>query len=216
MRARYPAAAALAMLSFFNAAPATDAAGPCPKDCPSGQVPLGIAAPLTGSMTAFGRAAIKATDLAIQEINESGGLIGIPVVPVTADDRCDAGRASTITRQHIEENIGFVIGPACPAVAMDATPFYAKAGIIQFVPTVTAVELTERNPETVFRMVANDAQEAKALADYLARAHAGKKVAIVFGEFFYRRAIAKMIDAALSAEQKRLVRLESLADVTGA
>jgi branched-chain amino acid transport system substrate-binding protein len=38
----------------------------------------------------------------------------------------------------------------------------------------------------------------------------------VFGEFFYRRAIAKMIDAALSPEQKKLVRLESLADVTGA
>jgi hypothetical protein len=30
----------------------------------------------------------------------------------------------------------------------------------------------------------------------------------VFGEFFYRRAIAKMIDAALSPEQKKLVRLE--------
>ena len=65
-------------------------------------------------------------------------------------------------------------------------------------------------------MVATDAQEAKALAAYLGREQAGKKIAIVFGEFFYRRAIARTIDAALSPEQKTLTRLESLADVTGA
>jgi branched-chain amino acid transport system substrate-binding protein len=192
------------------------AAQSCPAQCPSGKVPLGIAAPLSGGMTAFGRAAVKATELAIKEVNDGDGLFGVPVAPVAADDRCDAGMASTVARQHIDGKVGFVIGPACPAVAMDATPFYAKAGIVQFVPTVNAVELTERFPDSVFRMVANDAQEAKALAAYLAREHAGKKVAIVFGEFFYRRAIAKMIDAALSPEQKKLVRLESLADVTGA
>jgi branched-chain amino acid transport system substrate-binding protein len=124
--------------------------------------------------------------------------------------------ASTIARQHTEGKVGFVIGPACPSVAMVATPLYAKVGIVQFVPTVTAVELTERNPDNVFRMVATDAQETKALAAYLERAHTSKKIAIVFGEFFYRRAIAKMIDVALSAEQKKFVRLESLADVTGA
>lgn len=216
MRARYPAVAALMVLGFLNGASTAHAADPCPKNCPTGTVPLGIAAPLTGGMAAFGRAASKATDLAIKEVNDAGGLLGIPVVPVTADDRCAAGMAPAVARQHITEGIRFVIGPACPAVAMDATPFYAKAGIIQFVPTVTAVELTERNPETVFRMVATDAQEAKALAAYLAREHAGKKVAIVFGEFFYRRAIARMIDQALTPEQKKLVRLESLADVTGA
>jgi branched-chain amino acid transport system substrate-binding protein len=130
MRACYPAAAVLAVLGFLNAAP-TAAAEPCPKNCPSGQVPLGIAAPLSGSMTAFGRAAIKATDLAIKEVNDAGGVLGIPVVPVTADDRCDAGRAPAVAQKHIEERVGFVIGPACPAVAMDATPFYAKAGIVQ-------------------------------------------------------------------------------------
>jgi branched-chain amino acid transport system substrate-binding protein len=216
MRACHPAAALLAVLGFLNAAPAARAAEPCPKNCPSGQVLLGIAAPLSGSMTAFGRAAIKATDLAIKEVNDAGGVLGIPAVSITADDRCDPGTASTITRKHIEERVSFVVGPACPAVAMEATPFYAKAGIVQFVPTVNAVELTERFPDNVFRMVANDAQEAKALAAYLAREHAGKKILIVYGEVFYRRAIAKMIDQALSPEQKKLTRLQSLADVTGA
>jgi branched-chain amino acid transport system substrate-binding protein len=209
MRAWYSAAAVVTALSFLHAGPGPAVAESCPKDCPLGQVPLGIAAPQSGSMAAFGRALLKATDLAIKEVNDAGGLHGIPVVPVPADDRCSAGMASTIARQHTEGKVGFVIGPACPSVAMVATPLYAKVGIVQFVPTVTAVELTERNPDNVFRMVATDAQETKALAAYLERAHTSKKIAIVFGEFFYRRAIAKMIDVALSgrAEEVRPIRV---------
>src|SRR5262245_34731743 len=103
MKARYPSAAVLAVLALVNASPGT--AGPCPKDCPSGQVPLGIAAPQSGSMTAFGRAAIKSTDLAIKEVNDAGGVLGIPVVSITADDRCDPGRAPAVARQHIEEGV---------------------------------------------------------------------------------------------------------------
>jgi branched-chain amino acid transport system substrate-binding protein len=216
MRAYYPAAAALVVLGFFNAAPAPDAAEPCPKTCASGKVPLGIAAPLSGNAAAFGRAAVKASELAVGEINEAGGLLGIPVEPVMGDDRCDAGMAATVAKKQVESGIGFVIGPTCPAVAKDAAPVYAAAGVIQFVPTVTAVELTQNNPGTIFRMVSNDEQEAKALAAYLAKEHANKKLLVVFGEFFYRRATAKMIDAALSPEQKKLTRLESLAHVTGA
>src|SRR5262249_25736593 len=133
-----------------------------------------------------------------------------------ADDRCDPGMASTVVKRHVESNVRFVIGPICPLVAMDAAQGYASAGIIQFVPTMTMVELTERNPDTIFRMIGNDEQEAQVLAAYRAREQAGKKVAVVFGEFFYRRAAAKLIDAALSREQKALTHLESLPDVFGA
>ena len=216
MKVRHPAVAALAVLGFLNAAPAADAAEPCPKACPSGKVPLGIAAPLSGAAAAFGRAAAKASEVAVQDINNAGGLLGVPIEPVIGDDRCDAGMAAAVAKKHIDGEVRFVIGPACPAVAKDAARVYAAAGVIQFVPTVTDVELTQRNPGTIFRMVSNDEQEAKALAAYLAREQQNKKLLVVFGEFFYRRAMAKMIDAALSPEQKRLVRLESLADVTGA
>ena len=196
--------------------PAVRAAEPCPAQCPSGKVPLGVAVPLTGPVAAFGKPTAKAVDIAVAEINSTGGLFGVPIETVVADDRCDAGMASTVVKRHVELDVRFVIGPICPPVATDAAPAYASAGIIQFVPTVTTVELTERNPETVFRMIANDQQEAQALADYLGRMQPGKKVAVVFGEFFYRRAVAKMIDAALTRQQKTLVHLESLADVSGA
>ena len=37
--------------------------------------------------------------------------------------------AVSVARRHVEQNkINFVIGPICPAVAIDAAAIYAKAG----------------------------------------------------------------------------------------
>ena len=212
MKTCYPAAGLLALMAFLNAAPAPEAAEPCPKNCPSGKIPLGIAVPLTGSAASLGRSAAKGVELAVQEINNGGGLLGVPVEPIIGDDRCDAGMTAAIVKKHIEGQVGFVIGPTCPSVAKDAAPAYAKAGAIQFVPIMTGVDLTQNNSGTIFRMISNDEQEAKAIAAYLASEQPNKRFLVVFGEFFYRRAIARMIDAALSPEQKKLARLESLAD----
>ena len=196
-------------------------ASPASAESP-GQMPLGFAGPLTGDAAAFGRSTLKAVEIAVRELNAAGGLgaagglIGTTVKLVVGDDRCDAGMASSVAKRHVEQDkISYVIGPSCPAVAMDAGPIYAKAGVIQFVPTVTAVELTQRFPDNIARMVANDGQEAQAIASHLARDHKGKKLTIVHGNLFYRRTIAELVGAALSSEQKALARFEPLSDVVG-
>jgi branched-chain amino acid transport system substrate-binding protein len=199
-----------AMLGFASAEP-------CPTQCASGNVPLGLAVPLSGAAAAFGQPTAKAVEIAVRELNATGGVMGIPVNLAVRDDRCDAGMAASVATQHVEQDkVKFVIGPTCPAVAMDAAPIYAKAGVIQFVPTVTMVGLTRRFPDNIFRMVATDEQEAQALGAYLAREQKGKKFAVVYGDFFYRRAIARMVELALSPEQKALARFEPLPDVSGA
>ena len=192
-------------------------AEPCPTQCASGQVPLGLAAPMSGRAAAFGRPAAKAIEIGVRELNAAGGVMGIPVTLVVGDDRCDAGMAVSVATHHVEQDkINLVLGPICPAVAMDAAPVYAKAGVIQFVPTVTTVGLTRRYPDNIFRIAATDEQAAQALGAYLAREQNGKKLAVVYGDFFYTRAIGQMVKAALPAEVQASARFEPLPDTTGA
>jgi len=189
----------------------------CPTQCASGKVPLGIAAPTSGAPGVFGRQTIKPAEIAIRELNAAGGLLGVPVELVIGDDRCDPGGSVGVATRHVEQDkISFVIGPICPAAAMAAAPIYAKAGVIEFVPTVTMVGLTQRYPDNIFRMVATDQQEAQALAAYLARERKGKKLTVVYTDVFYRRMVANMVEAALPPESKASVRLEPLLDVSGA
>jgi branched-chain amino acid transport system substrate-binding protein len=193
------------------------AAGPCPTECPSGKVPLGIAAPVGGGPAIFGRQTIKPAELFVRELNAAGGLMGIPVELVIGDDRCDPGQSVSVATRHVEQDkLSFVIGPVCPAAAMAAAPVYAKAGTVQFVPTVTMPGLTRRFPDNIFRMAATDLQEVQALGTYLGREFKGKKLTVVYTDVFYRRAFADMVRAALSAEMQTSAQFERLLDASGA
>jgi branched-chain amino acid transport system substrate-binding protein len=192
-------------------------AGSCPTRCASGKVPLGIAAPTNGERGVFGRQTIKPAEIAVRELNAAGGLLGIPVELIVGDDRCDPGGSVGVATRHVEQDkIAAVVGPICPAAAMAAAPIYAKAGVVEFVPTVTMVELTQRYPDNIFRMVATDQQEAQALSSYLAGDRKGKRLAVVYTDVFYRRMVAKMVENAIPAEMRASVRLEPLLDVSGA
>jgi branched-chain amino acid transport system substrate-binding protein len=171
---------------------------------------------MSGPAAAFGRQATNAVEIGVRELNAAGGLMSIPVELVVGDDRCDAGMAFSVAKRHVEQDkINFVIGPICPAAAMEVTPIYAKAGVIQFVPTVTMTELTRRYPDNIFRLVATDEQEAQALATYITREPKGMKLAVVYGDFSFRRAMMQLVRQALPAEVRASARFEPLVDVTG-
>ena len=188
----------------------------CPINCPSGMVALGVLAPISGPLAAFGQPAAKAIDIAVRSLNTAGGLLGIRVEQLVGDDRCDAGMATTVAKRLVEQDkVNFVIGPLCPNVAMDAAPIYAKAGVIQFLPTITTVDLTQRYPDNMFRIAATDQQAAQALGRYLDREQKGKKLTVVYNEIFYLRAIAEMVKLSLPVEFQTSAHFEPLLDVPG-
>ena len=217
MRVHWPRLAAIvAAASIVGAMLGSAWAESCPPQCSSGKVRLGLAVPMSGSIAIFGRQVAKAVEIAIRELNAARGLLGVPVELVVGDDRCDAGMAVTVATRHIKQDkINFVIGPICPSVAMDAAPIYSGAGVIQFVPTVTIIELTRRSSGTIFRLVATDEQEAQALGAYFTREQKGKKLTVVYSDYAYRRSLAEMVKAAFPTEVLTLTRFEPLLNVPG-
>jgi branched-chain amino acid transport system substrate-binding protein len=203
---------------------AQSGAEPCPTQCASGKIPLGIAAPTSGQAVAstFATQSVKPVEIAVRELNAAGGLMGMPVELAIADDRCEPGPAINVANRQVEQRqverdkINFIIGPICPAAAMAAAPIYAKAGVIQFLPTMTVATLgvLRPSPDTIFSMVATDEQEAQALAAYLAQ-QKGKKLTVVYTDSSAWREIVKMVRAALPAEMTASARFEPLIDVTG-
>jgi len=142
----------------------------------------------------------------------------MPVELAIADDRCEPGPAINVANRQVErDKINFVIGPICPAAAMAAAPIYSKAGVIQFLPTMTVatVGVLRPSPNTIFSMVATDEQEAQALAAYLAQQQKGKKLTVVYTDSSAWREVVKMVRAALPADMKASARFEPLIDVTG-
>jgi branched-chain amino acid transport system substrate-binding protein len=175
-----------------------------------------MSAPMSGQAEAFGRHATSAAQASVLTLNAAGGVLGVLAELAIGDDRCNEGQAIEVAARHIKDKLGSVVGPACPEAALVATPAYAKAGVVQFVPTVTRVELTRKGFGTVFRMGANDEQEAVALGNYFTQEHKGKKLAVVYGDVFYRRSVVEKLKASLPPDAMALTRFEPVLDVPGA
>src|SRR5215475_9368538 len=187
----------------------------CPPKCPSGTMTLGFAGPLTGASAAFGLQTSKSVQVGVDKLNAVGGVLGVPVKLSSGDDRCDRGQSVDVANRHVlNEKLTFVIGPACPAAALTASQIYAKAGVVQFAPTATTVDLTRQGLDSVFRMLATVEQEAQELGRYFAREYPGKKLTVVYVDNFYGRSIANNIRQAVPP--KSLGQFEPLLHMPGA
>jgi branched-chain amino acid transport system substrate-binding protein len=168
--------------------------------------------------TELGAQTVKPVEAGIRELNAAGGLMGIPVELAIADDQCDAGHAINAADRQVGQEIHFVIGPVCPAAAMAAAPIYGKAGVVQFLPSVTVAMVgadMRPEPTNIFSMVATDEQEAASLGDYLAHQPKGKKLTFVYTDAFYRRALVSLVRAALPPDMKASARFEPVIDSSG-
>jgi ABC-type branched-subunit amino acid transport system substrate-binding protein len=83
---------------------AQSGAEPCPTQCASGKIPLGITAPTSGQAvaSAFGAQFVKPVEIAVRELNAAGGLMGMPVDLAIADDRCEPGPAINVANRQVD------------------------------------------------------------------------------------------------------------------
>ena len=100
--------------------------GHCPTfvDDAGPAVTIGIMASLSGSAGILGRAAVNAAELAASEINADGGIRGVPIRLVTADDRSSPAEASNQCARLIRD------ANASAIVAMISSASFRAAAVV--------------------------------------------------------------------------------------
>jgi len=143
-------------------------------------VKVGIVLPLTGDNARFGEIEKKSFDLALNEINASGGINGKKLELVIKDDtgRPDAGR-SAVEKLITEDKVVMIGGGYSSSVA------YAVAGVCQqnqmpfLVNTGSADKITTSGRDYIFRLNPPVSHYADAMTTLLAEKVNPKTVAIV-------------------------------------
>lgn len=142
---------------------------------------LSIAAllPITGRGSIYLGAIRAGYELAQEDINAAGGVLGQPVrfeVADSGDATMDVGRANATTL--IAGGADAIIGPASSEVALDIIEPVTSAGVVLFSPSNTAPELSSYPDHGLyFRNVPSDLLQGEALAQVIAAE--GSKTAFV-------------------------------------
>jgi branched-chain amino acid transport system substrate-binding protein len=158
-------------------------------------IPIAVAGPMSGDLAEFGTQMREAAKLAVADINAAGGVLGKPLRLVIQDDECDPGRARSVARKIVAQDVVAVIGHFCSGVSIPASEVYANNNVLQITPASNNPMLTEQAAakgwHTVFRTCTRDDYQGVVAADYLAEHYGQGRIAVLRDDSNYGATVEK-------------------------
>jgi len=129
-------------------------------------IKVGEYASLTGSEASFGQSSHKGTQLAIDELNASGGVLGKQFQLITEDNQSQAGQSATAVRKLISsDNVVAVLGEVASSRSMEAAPICQENKIPMISPSSTNPKVTETG-DYIFRVCFIDPFQGTVMANF--------------------------------------------------
>jgi branched-chain amino acid transport system substrate-binding protein len=142
-------------------------------------IKIGEFASLTGKEATFGQMSHHGTELAIDEMNARGGVLGKKLRLLTEDDQSKQGEPKTIARKLISrDNVIALLGEVASGASLEAAPVCQEAKIPQISPSSTNPKVTQIG-DYIFRTCFTDAQQGKALAQFALRTLKATRVGVL-------------------------------------
>ena len=176
------------------------------------EVKIGHVAPLTGPIAHLGKDNENGARLAVEEINKSGLTIDGKKVILTLgpeDDAEDPKTATQVAQKLVDAKVVGVVGHLNSGTSIPASKIYSDAGITQVSPSATNPDYTKQGFKTTYRLVATDAQQGPALANYVINTLKAKTVAIIDDSTQYGKGLADEFEKTIKAAGVKVVTREA-------
>ena len=176
------------------------------------EVKIGHVAPLTGPIAHLGKDNENGARLALEEINKAGLTIDgkkVVLTLVPEDDAEDPKTATQVAQKLVDAKVVGVVGHLNSGTSIPASRIYSDAGITQVSPSATNPDYTKQGFKTTYRLVATDAQQGPALANYVANTLKAKTVAIIDDSTQYGKGLADEFEKTVKAAGIKVVTREA-------
>lgn len=130
------------------------------------EILIGSVLPVSGNNATDGKDMQNAMLMAIEEVNEKGGVLGKQIKLEVADDECDPQAATTAANKLVSSNVVAVVGGYCSGATLPASGVFHNAGIPMIVPAANSSELPAQGYDTLFLINGLVPDQAKTAVDY--------------------------------------------------
>ena len=145
----------------------------------SDAIRVGHFASMTGDTATFGQSADRGMQLAIQEINAAGGVLGRPLALITEDDRSVTEEARSAAQKLLQrDGVVALLGEVASSRSLAAAPEAQRARIPMISPASTNPKVTEVG-DYVFRACFIDPFQGAVMARFAAQELGARRVAIL-------------------------------------
>lgn len=149
---------------------------------------LGSLLDLSGNFDAYGKPMNQGLDLAIEEINQAGGLLGRKVVKIGYDTQSDMAQYTKFAQQLVrQDKVDVVIGGILSASREAIRPLLGRARMPYFYTPLYEGGVCDRN---AFLTGTTPAQQAAVLVPEAMKAFKGKRAYVLAADYNYGQAMA--------------------------
>jgi branched-chain amino acid transport system substrate-binding protein len=169
-----------------------DEAATCKGD---GTLTVGTLLPQTGDLAFLGPPEFAGVDVALEEINAAGGVLGKPVKTIRGDSGDGTPNvAPGNTRDLIDGGSDVIVGAASSSVSLSVIDAIVNAGVVHFSPANTSTAFdTYDDKGLYFRTAPSDVLQGAVMANLLAE-DGHDNVAILARQDSYGEALANQVE----------------------
>ena len=183
----------------------------CGGGSESDTTPVAVVGPMTGQYATFGAQMKNGAEMAANDINEAGGVLGKKIELALGDDACDPKQAVAVANQMTGAGAALIAGHYCSGSSIPASQVYGESDTVQISPASTNPTFTDNRPgNNIYRVCGRDDQQGGVAGKYLAKHFAGKKVAIVHDKTAYGKGLADEVKKALNEAGTQEVLYEAI------
>lgn len=174
-------------------------------------IKIGLAGVQTGPDGEIGTAPIRGSELAIEEWNAKGGVLGKKLEIVIRDDEGKPNQAVAVAQELVSAGVVAVVGHFNSGCSLPASEIYKQAGILQITPASTNPQVTERGFNTLFRMCGRDDQQGVVAANFAFDTLKAAAVAVLHNKTAYGQGIAEEFKKTFESRGGKVVLFDGLA-----
>lgn len=147
---------------------------------------VAVLAPQSGDGAMFGKELVEGVKIAVDVINEAGGLLGEKVELMNVDDLCEESASvketqmMSLASKQGEDKINLVIGPYCNDGFKEVSDIAAKNKILRIVPQALSRELYDYNATGLYKIGGKISDQAKSFFEFYKDKWIDKSLAVVY------------------------------------
>ena len=126
---------------------------------------IGFSGPLTGAAAIYGTAVNNSAQMAVDEINEAGGLNGTKFKLVATDDTHDATKVAANYASMLEGGMQVSLGTVTTAPGLEFTKLSSEDNVFFLTPSASGDDIPQT--DNGFQMCFADGNQGKVAADYV-------------------------------------------------
>ena len=130
-------------------------------------IKIGHVSPLTGNQAETGIDQMRGAQLAVDELNKAGEILGRKIELVAYDDKADPKEANSAAKKlSADSAVVAVVGHLNSGCSIPASKIYHDNGLAMITPVSTSDKLTQQGFENVFRVCIRNSDQGPAAAKF--------------------------------------------------